>query len=295
MCNHLFSDDFHSRHSAPFFPFRALSGFRLLPLRRNFTLIELLVVVAIIAILAALLLPALNRARENGRASSCTSNIRQIGSAVALYAGDNNDLLVPWYYKDDASGTAWRWTVLLWGQTPTKENSRYYKGTYLSVALFNCPTQSTIKREETDRNVASPNVSDPGQSGWGWWNYHPHYGVNVDLYPSASSTTALPRSYRLGYYRSPSRKLWLTDANYSYGGGLYETRLGYYRWMSDSSGAPTSSSGWGIPSGRHSSCTNSLYLDGHTGKIRIFNQSAPYLSPGLRRSEDKSSLLGYTK
>ena len=63
---------------------------------------------------------------------------------------------VPWYYKDDVSGTAWRWTVLLWGKTPTKANSMYYRGTYLNVALFICPTQSIIKPEEDEpeRRVA---------------------------------------------------------------------------------------------------------------------------------------------
>jgi prepilin-type N-terminal cleavage/methylation domain-containing protein/prepilin-type processing-associated H-X9-DG protein len=62
---------------------------------RGFTLVELLVVIAIVAVLAALLLPALNNAKEQSRSALCKSNLRQVTLGILLYA-DENEFYLPW-------------------------------------------------------------------------------------------------------------------------------------------------------------------------------------------------------
>ena len=79
------------------------------PIRRGFTLIELLTVIAIIAVLAALLFPVFNRAREQARMTACMANMHDIQLAVGQYFQDNSDNYPPllFGYAERPDGLPW--------------------------------------------------------------------------------------------------------------------------------------------------------------------------------------------
>lgn len=106
--------------------------------RIYFTLIELLIVIAIIAILAAMLLPALQQARERGKSSKCVSNLKQLGMAAMLYTSDNHDYLPPAYggYTANTSERGCTWASLIMQYC----NMKYTKGLTRIGTVYHCPT-----------------------------------------------------------------------------------------------------------------------------------------------------------
>lgn len=74
---------------------KTLRGAERTPARMNFTLIELLIVIAIIAILAGMLLPALARARQKAFLVNCVGTLKQQGQMISFYINDNSEMIVP--------------------------------------------------------------------------------------------------------------------------------------------------------------------------------------------------------
>ncbi len=149
--------------------------------KTSFTLIELLVVIAIIAILAAMLLPALSAARARARASNCTSNLKQTGTAMAMYQGDFKDFIPPYvvtgYVKNGKNYGNIYWCFVLSELGYVPENWGIRKalagGAYAENQGFRCP-EIEQRNQETDYainyNVAAnilkapaANAANPGK------------------------------------------------------------------------------------------------------------------------------------
>ncbi len=157
---------------------------------KTFTLIELLVVIAIIAILAAMLLPALQNARERGKTSFCLSSIRQLGLANQLYAGGNGDYYI--YAALYSNGTKY-WcgeSESGWGNININGGLNDYLGR--SKKIRECPSIEY----DSDNSTAS------GTGGYG-------YSEAIGTYTTSSSWDSVPA--KMSYLSSPAKTIMFAD------------------------------------------------------------------------------------
>ncbi len=235
--------------------------------RSGFTLIELLVVVGVIGILASILLPALSGAREKGRGLVCLSNLRQLGLALHVYAGDYDDAL-PFNMGADGTrrtvqaGTYLNWVnnVMSWELDADNTNTFLITagglGPYLNPAVdaFRCP---------------SDRVLSPIQQGAGWNHRVRSVSMNAMLgnageFLNGSVNTNNPgyaQFFRLSQVLKPDEIFAFAEEHPdSINDGYFINRFGTYEWND-------------LPASFHGRVGNFSFVDGHAEPHRWRNGS----------------------
>ena len=194
----------------------------------TFTLLELLIVIAIIAILAGMLLPALSNVRNKAKAISCTNNLKQLFFPVMNYCDDYNTRRIPHLLTNYTIQQDGQWNVLL------------IKTGYIA------PAKGTSVTDDAP-NVTPDLLQCPGETGKRGWGYNKSsdYGINDYLRSNYVGTSHLPNEE----FKRPELTAYFGDCPLMMGPTL--------AWSTPSVGTPQ------LPGLRHQLTYNFLFLTGH--------------------------------
>ncbi len=206
-------------------------------MKKSFTLIELLVVVAIIAVLVAILLPTLAKARESSRGIVCISHLQQMNTALMNWIEDHNGYMIcdyiPAYYEQEPSGPgvhSWGYT---WSYKWVDKKYVFASSTKTEGSVLACPSYGVISELDWIGSKTDP-----------WYMHNVHYGWNycyLGYYTHPPSNIYYFKKY--DRVTIPAQTLAFTDSTYGY--------VIHPEWID----------GW--PKMRHNGSANVAWLDGH--------------------------------